>query len=368
MVSKPVVPPWNDSSKNLVRDLATAMRRHVPVVMQARGLPHALGAAESAGVYAAGAGGFAPAVSAQARVLLRLLGSRDEPIFHFFFAPNPKTSTVGRVASALRRRRTVHTVCSAPREGERVDRLLFADRTVVLSRRTEARFLDEGVPRERLVRIPPAVPPLEPASEEERAATRAGIDVPASAVLLLYAGDLEMGGGAHRVVEAALAADREDVVVVMACRRKTAAAVGDEAALRAKIEARGRDTRFRWVGETSAILALVAASDALLLPSTDLYAKMDYPLVVLEAMALGRPAVVADGTPAAELAELGGVLAVEPGVDALREVMERLADDRAAREALGARGRAVARERFSPEAMAEAYESLYDQLAREAGP
>lgn len=365
MVSKPVAPPWNDSSKNLVRDLASAMRRHVPVVMQARGRAHALGRAESAAVYGGAPGGFAPALADQARVLTRLLASRGEPIFHFFFAPNPKTSAVGRLASALRRRRTVHTVCSAPREGQPLDRVLFADRTVVLSKLTEARFLAGGFPRERLVRIAPAVPALEPLSGDARAATRASLEIPPSAVMFLYAGDLEMGGGARRVVDAALALDGTNAVVVMACRRKTAAAADEERALRAKVSACNAEARFRWIGETSAILALVGASDALLLPSTDLYAKMDYPLVVLEAMALGRPAVVAEGTPAAELAELGGVVAVPAGEGALRSTMERLAGDEAEREALGALGRAVARERLSPRAMAAAYESLYDELARE---
>ena len=32
-VSKPVAPPWNDSSKNLVRDIAGHLRRHSPVLM-----------------------------------------------------------------------------------------------------------------------------------------------------------------------------------------------------------------------------------------------------------------------------------------------------------------------------------------------
>jgi glycosyltransferase involved in cell wall biosynthesis len=362
MISKPVVPPWNDSSKNLVRDLASAMRRHTPVVMQPRGETHALGQAELAEVYAAGGGRFAPAASAQARVLLRLLASRDEPIFHFFFAPNLKTSTVGRVAAALRRRRAVHTVCSAPRDVRSLDRTLFADRTVVLSHQTEARFLEAGVPRARLLRIPPSVPPLEPLSPAARAEVRARLAVPEGVPLFVYAGDLEMGGGAERVVTAALAHPGE-LVVVMACRQKTADAARVDAALRARVARAGAEARFRFVGETEGILPLVGAADALLLPSTDLYAKMDYPLVVLEAMALGRPAVVAEGTPAAELAALGGVVAVKDGAGPLAGAFAALAASPAYREDLGARAREVARASFAPSAMAEAYESLYDGLA-----
>jgi phosphatidylinositol alpha-1,6-mannosyltransferase len=363
MISKPVVPPWNDSSKNLVRDLAGAMRRHVPVVMQPRGRTHPLGEARLAEIYAAARGRFAPAASEQARVLLRLLASRREPIFHFFFAPNPKTSMVGRFASALRGRRTVHTVCSAPRDERSLDRILFADRTVVLSKHTEARFLAAGVPRARLVRIAPAVPRLEPLTAAARAEVRAGLGVQDGVPLFVYAGDLEMGGGAERVVEAGLDPRRGEMVIAMACRRKTVAAGAVEDALRARVKEAGCEDRFRWVGETNAILSLVGAADGLLLPSTDLYAKMDYPLVVLEAMALGCPAVVAEGTPAAELAELGGVLAIAEGAPPLGEALDALAGDRARRVELGALGREAARAHFAPEAMAAAYESLYDELA-----
>lgn len=36
-VSKPVEPPWNDSSKNLVRDVAGHLQRNRPRVMVRRG-------------------------------------------------------------------------------------------------------------------------------------------------------------------------------------------------------------------------------------------------------------------------------------------------------------------------------------------
>src|SRR5690606_35281324 len=332
--------PWNDSSKNLVRDLAGAMQRFEPVVMQARGAPHPLGRAEPTLIYRGSRGRFAPGLAEQLPVLLRLLASRDEPIFHFFFAPNPRTSAVGRLAVGLKGRRSVHTVCSAPRRVE--PRALFADRTVVLSAHSERRLLEAGVPAARLVRIPPAVPQLELPSAPARAALRASLGTAEGQPLFLYAGDLEVGGGAQRVVEATLPMGPDGPLVILACRKKTPAAGALEAALAARVEDAGQGARYHFVGERADILALIAAADALLLPSTDLYAKMDYPLVVLEALALGRPAVVAAGTPAAELVDTGGVLAVGEGEGALREQLEALAADAALRARLGAAGRAAA--------------------------
>lgn len=360
LISKAVAPPWNDSSKNLVRDLALGMRRHRPHIFGRRGdAPLAEeGRADSIvleAVYDARPGGFSPALSDQLRVLRRLLLGRGNDLWHFFFAPNPRSSQAGRLSSTLRRRPTVHTVCSAPREGAALERILFADRTIVLSAHTEARLLAEGFPRERLARVPPSVPLLPVPTTEERMAFRREIGVPNDRRLLVYPGDLEFSQGARWSVEAATALP--DVHLVIASRLKTPAARAEEASIRELADRLGISASF--LGETPAILKLLAAADIVLLPSETLYAKMDYPLVLLEAMMLGRPVVVGAATPAEELVEVGARVA-EPGGEALAATVgELLAGDL---DAIGLDCRERTRERFSPEAMAAAYERIYDDL------
>jgi len=362
-VSKPVVPPWNDSSKNLVRDLALGLTRYVPVVLGREGTePLAAGRTEP--FYPATAGGFAPALRDNARVFGRLVAGPRPAVWHFFFAPNPKSSTAGRVARALRRVPAVHTVCSAPRAGARLRSILFADLTVVLSRHSEARFLAEGIPASRLRRIPPAIEPLAPLPPPARAAARAAFELPASAPVLTYAGDLEFGEGARLAIASLAAVADPEARLVMACRAKTPGARAAEAGLRAEAARRGVAARVRWIGETPRIHDLLGASDVVLLPSHDLYAKMDYPLVLLEAMSLAVPVVVAAGSPAAELAEGGGALAVEAAVDALAAALDRLIGDAEARRIQGEAGRRAVASRYSRSAMAAAYEALYDELGR----
>jgi glycosyltransferase involved in cell wall biosynthesis len=72
--------------------------------------------------------------------------------------------------------------------------------------------------------------------------------------------------------------------------------------------------------------------------------------------------LVAEGTPAAELAESGGARAVQAHVASLAEELARLLADASERRTLGAAARAVARADFSRERMAAAYELLYDGL------
>lgn len=361
LVSKPLGPPWNDSSKNLVRDLALGLTRHDVRGFGRQSGPERLGSVELEPVYAARGGGFSPALRDNARVLLRLLAGRGADLWHFFFAPNPRASQAARLASRARRTATIQTVCSVPRDDAELERVLFGDRVVVLSRHTEARFLAAGVARERVVRIPPAAPPLAPLDAAQKSALHRTLGLDPETPLILYPGDLEFGSGARLVLEAH-AKLSSDVRLVLACRAKTPAAREVETELRNRSRALGTDSRITWIGETPHILELVGTADVVALPSDVAYAKMDYPLVLLEAMALARPVVVATGTPAAELADGGGALAVDPSADAVARALSELLDDGTARARLGEMAQNQAISTFGRARMARDYELLYDAL------
>jgi phosphatidylinositol alpha-1,6-mannosyltransferase len=364
LVSKPIAPPWNDGSKNLVRDLARGLTRHRPVVLTRRGVDPELGQSRLQRIFGASSGGFALAPSDRARVLARLmLGARCDA-WHFFFAPNPAASSAARIALRVRRGPpTVQTVCSAPRPGVDLERVLFADRVVVLSRKTEARLLDAGIARERVRRIPPAVDmPVLPEDAARRDA-RARLGLPAQRPLVVYPGDAEFSGGARLAIEAhAQLRDAGEPLLIMACRAKTEGARAAEQSLRARAAALGCADSIRWLGETPAILDLLAAADVVSLPAEDLYAKLDLPLVLLEAMGLGRAVIVAQGSAAAELGEGDAARVVEPETEALVAATRTLLQREDERHALGARARASVQDRFAPAAMAAAHEALYDEL------
>ncbi len=361
-VSKPIAPPWNDSGKNLVRDLSRGLTRHTATLMVRPGSHPDAGSAASAQVYSAHSGGFAPGLTDQARVFAHLLTARGHALWHFFFAPNPRSCLAGRISTALRGQHSVHTISSAPRDARAITPKLFADMNVVLSQHTQARFVEAGLSADRLVRIPPAIEPLTPKSQTERMALRTRVGVPAQVPLLVYPGDLEFGEGGKVAVDALRALAPRGVHLAMACRTKTAHARAAELALRARVREFGLESSVTWLGETSHIHDLLATADVVCLASTDLYAKMDYPLVLLEAMSLGRPVIVAKRSAAEELAEGGAALAIEANGDALAHEVERLVSDQGNASALGARAIDAVRQRYSYRVMAAAYEDVYDRM------
>ncbi|MBI2892092.1 MAG: glycosyltransferase family 4 protein [Deltaproteobacteria bacterium] len=366
MVSKPVVPPWNDSAKNLVRDVVRASRRHSYRVLVTRGSPFD-GERErvtSAEIYG-DAGAYTPGLAQNARVLAHLaLGPRAD-VVHYFFAPNPRTSTIARFVGVVRRRPSIQTVCSAPRDFTDARRILFADLVVVLSEQTRRRFVEAGIDEGRVRLIRPCIFPFSPPDPRDRAAARARFAGTDDRPVILFAGDYQFSTAAETVARAVASVVAERPArFVFACRIKQEASRLEQRRIEELLAASGVLDHVRFWNEVDDMPSLLGATDLIVMPAESLYAKMDVPLVLLEAMSLGVPIVVSDVPPLSELhsPEIGA--AVPPGDPAAlaRAVLDILGDPGRLR-AMGEAARSVVRERFSPDVVARAYENLYDEVA-----
>ena len=339
-VSKPVVPPWNDGSKNIVRDLSEGLGSWNAVVPPK----------------ARRSNSFAPSLADHARMFLQLMLRRRPSVMHFVFAPNPRSSRAATFVVRARRVPSVHTVASAPREFDA--RLLFADVTVVLSRETERRFVDAGTAPDRLQYIPA---PLARVPQVEKGDARRLLSLPSSVPILLFPGDLELGGGADLALSLVSSLSIPEFVLVMACRRKGPRSEEAERRLRARVhEAPGR--RVIWFGDTPKIQELLAASDLVVMPAETVVAKTDHPLVLLESLMHGTPVVVSDRPPLAELVDSGGAVATELTVDALAERVESLLADSDGREAMGRQGQRYVERVHRAETVAKRYEAVYERV------
>jgi phosphatidylinositol alpha-1,6-mannosyltransferase len=255
----------------------------------------------------------------------------------------------------------VQTVASAPRQFRDAPRMLFGDRIVVLSEWMRARLVGAGAPARDIRVIPPCAARPRAPTREADAALRARYAL-GEGPIVVYPGDYEVSSGAVTVARAAgeILHRLPTATLVFACRPKTSRA---DAGRRAAIEeARGEGITGRIVhtGEIADLHALLGAAKVVLFPVDDLYGKVDVPLVVLEALALGVPLVLARGGPLESVRAARFVEPADPGALA-REVIDLLTHPEAARE-LGERGRREYEERFSPRVVAAQHDALYEEL------
>jgi len=317
-------------------------------------------------------GGFSPSLLANARVVRRLLTDREHAIWHFVFAPNVASSSAARVAILARRSvpwkawkgKVVQTIASAPRRFELAPSLLFGDVVVTLTEWTRARLLAQGVDGSNLRVIPPcSVAPSAP-SAEACARLRGELDV-GTGPLFVYPGDYEVSHGADTVARAVSAILREapEAHIVFACRPKTARAAAARAEIERTLTEEGVAHRTRHVGQMKDIVPLLGSATAVLFPVDDLYGKVDVPIVLLEALALGIPLVLARGGPlealaAADFVDAGDARGLaDAAVHILREGPRERAE----------RGRALYEARFAPAVVAAMYDELYDEFHEDLG-
>jgi hypothetical protein len=354
IISKPIVAPFHDGTKCFVRDLSNHVEGFEIAVLGGRERPRELTRAQVVNLHAE-AGQFAPGLRENLKTLSWLIVRSRADLWHFAFAPNPRSSAAAKFARGLRRVPTLQTVVSPPRHFSEPEALLFGDIVVTQSRWTRDQFRGafgfRGLKAPRLEVIHPVAPAVERPSEDDKSQLRAELGVAEDEPLIVYPGDLEMSCGGARVAELARAFsdNNERGTFVFAYRTKTQAAEPR----RAELE-RGLDpARVRFIANTPLIHALLASARVIVFPVDDLYGKVDLPIVLLEALRLGTPVVVSDEGPLREL-EPATRLAWDP-----RLWSERILSPIKSGNLASARGDLGNHE---PERAARAYERLYAEL------
>jgi glycosyltransferase involved in cell wall biosynthesis len=294
-------------------------------------------------------------------------------LFHLVFYPQPATLRLLRPMLAVKRRPLVQTVQAAFAPSTEVAPLIVSRHIVAASARI-ARDLEAAVPGLDVTVVYPAVDlslvSTAAVDESSRADVLRGVGVAEGRRAVLYAGNWSERLGVMEALEvfAAVARDVDDIDLVVANRLSLRGAQADEEdRVRAEFEARvaelGIGSRVQIVGLVPDFRRVVAASTALLFPALDLReGKLDLPLVVLEALALGVPVGLYDIAPLDEFpfAAAGAVAPIGDRQSLARSLLVLLAD-REAHGAAAAAGRAMAIERFDPASRASLLRGVYER-------
>ncbi len=381
LVSKPLVPPWNDSGRNWARDIARyasaqgTIKHHVLVPrgnpMAAR-WPHVI--AEP--VYAderIRKGRFSPRKLDNARALGRLLQRCPCEIVHFCFAPNPRSNLLARLAMKRRKQPSMHTILSVPARFGGIERVLFAQTLVCVSRSTADKLVEAGV-QGRVELIKAAIPlhkPLQDADPHGRiAALETSLGLEPGRPLVVFPGDYEFSQAADVFAGAVEELWQHcDADFLFACRIKQPASLAREAEIKKRLEAPLQAGRVFFHRQIDDMQALLARASVVTLPSESTYAKMDLPLVVLEALAERTPVVLANVAPLREClgdkpAEAGGVLVPPLDATSLARALKDLLKDTKATAQLGALGRKHVEAHHDVQNNCRRYAALYEDMLR----
>jgi glycosyltransferase involved in cell wall biosynthesis/O-antigen/teichoic acid export membrane protein len=357
----PISPPWNGGDTNLGRSLVdSALGVHFTYLGQrGDGTPPIRGHHRRELSFGQGA----PSLADQLRILARLASDFAAYDLVHLIATFGSSRLKADVLAALPLLRRHALVVTCPNGLHLPSGLLRrADLVVATSRWTEKRLRANGV--HAVEHVAPGINLQEfRPGQTEPAQSRLGL---ASAPYLFFAGHHDPGGGLEAALRltASLRQRFPDLRLLTAMRSRPGREQEEQRA-RALALTDSLDLGGCVVdlGECADVRTALQASRAVVFQPSVVGQKMDLPMVLLEALASGRPIVVSDVGALSELAD--GSNAVTVCAEGGAEAEERLAAlltsasqaARAAREA-----RELAERRFSAETMAAAYSSLYSRL------
>ncbi len=351
VTSHPVAPPWDSADKQTAASIARHLSSRYRFTLTRRaGQPSGLSGVRALPVLSA-SGVPTRLTMLQTTAWTALMAPRVD-LLHIVMTLGPGTTGLNRALRLVRRWTRAAVVLSAPgvSEDARFPSGLCADAVVVTGAASRARLASQGID----ARVIPAGIPLErwPLLKSP----------PNEVLTLMFAGHYDEAAGADESVEiACLLRERG-----FRCRLLLAMRPRDPATDRARRRALSSQAVVRGlpleiVGTVSDTGDLFARADIVLMPGRRLAGKSDVPLVVLEALASGRPVVASDLPHLSPVADV--VRRIPPG-DALAgaDVIEQLIRLEGTREALVARGRSFVEREASDHRMADEYARLYDEL------
>jgi glycosyltransferase involved in cell wall biosynthesis len=301
--------------------------------------------------------------------LIRVAGTLANLVRHqevaIIQSNHAKSHIVAWLAGALAGVPTIYCVCEDVQPAVPLNRIALSlpgTTFVPLSEWTARHLQRIGVDTRRIfVGYPGTHLVSHPADESEVAAQRSELGVPVDAPLVALPGRLTRWKGqsvflraAHRVLQEA-----PEVHFAIVGGPTLGLDPGYPAELEALARALGVAARIRFTGHRRDVPSVLAASDIVVHAST---MPEPFGLVVIEAMAAGRPVIAsASGGPEEIVVNAETGLLVAPGDDeAMAQAILGLLRDPARCHAMGVAGRKRVSRLFTLQAMAERYETIWD--------
>lgn len=361
-VTRPIVPPWNEGSKNLTLNLASSLKRHTAHLLTTRvNSSHLLPHVKWHGIYR-----HNDLTLSQKFLLLKYLMFKPPvDIFHFFFVPTKLSSCIFSSLIRYYGKKSVQTLPCLPAgisSPEKIRKLIFADKVVVYSKYTHDKLLNCGLSNVAHINIGLDIKRFAEAKPDFHLRQRFGLKD--DDVIILFAGEYSRLAGIPLLRRSILELTKNNLRChfLIAGRILVPGDLSVEENFKKFVQKQKISNQVHFLGEVSDFAALLKTSNILFYPVKNMEGKIDTPLVILEAMASGLPVVTNDLPPLNEIfGSTNRSCLVDD--DTLIERLFVLVGDQTLRKYEGDLMQSIVKKNYNLSKMIESYEEIYERLS-----
>lgn len=366
LVTRPLVPPWDEASKNFAYSLAKSFRNpefefHL---LTAKDKLDGLGEnIVQHPIFRSGHFDF----KAKLRLISFLARARHRfDIVHFLFTPTPFNSFLLQKIFGSHQN-TIQTIATLREEQwteEQWKQMFFAKKLVVYTDHSKNKLQSFGF--QNVSRVYPGIDLDRFSPKPKDPGTLERLNLSPRDFVVSYAGEYARLGATDMIADMLIAHLRAEIQknnhlrFLFALRVKNRADQQKKEELKRRFLDAGILDRIRFSDTVSDVAALYNIADIITFPVADMHGKFDVPLVILEAYACGRPVILSDLPIFKEFSNPDISVTIPRGDgEELWETIEALRADEAKRNALGRSARAFVEQNFNLNETVQMYRNAY---------
>lgn len=368
LVTRPLVPPWDEASKNFAYFLAKSIPDpHIEFHLLTTSEPlEGLGAnCIQHPIFRSGHFDF----EAKARLALFLgTKARSFDIVHFLFTPTPFNAFLSKNLVG-KRPKTIQTIATLREErwgAHEWKQMFFADRLVTYTDHSKQKLEAAGF--KNVERVYPGIDLEKFSPRPKDPETLRALNLSPDDFVVSYAGEYARLGATDMIADMLLShfphsphsTPLSPFKFLFALRVKNEADRKKKEEIKEKFRRAGILDTIRFSDTVSDVAALFNVADIVTFPVADMAGKFDVPLVILEAYACGRPVILSDLPLFREFSNPHISATIPRGdSEALWHMIESLRLDKEKRNSLGKNARLFVEQSFDLRETSNQYQNSY---------
>lgn len=367
LATRPLVPPWDEASKNFAYFLGKEVRNHELTLLTTHevllGLPESV---HQVPIFQKNHLDF----SAKLRLFSYLRKNRHTfDITHYLFTPTKQNTRLIKWL-AQPSGKTLQTVATLREDlytPEELKSLLFADRIIVYTDLTKTKL--ERLGFHNVTRVYPGIDLDLYQPQAKDPAVMATYGLSADDFFVIYPGEYTRLGATDMLTQTFLqyfqANPDSNMKFLFACRIKNEADQAKREEIRTAVKQAKLETKILFDEQSATVnmAALYNTADVVIFPVENLKGKFDVPLIIIEAYACGKPVILSDLPQFLEFTNTDICVTIpKDSGEKLIESLAYLKQNREEMARLGENARRYVKDHFDLKNTAKQYEEIYATL------